>query len=246
MKKIVMFCLLFMVLGFQLNSIPNGNRHIVKKGETLYSLAKKYNVTVSILAKANSISARTEIKIGQQLLIPGLKSTKTVAKVYKPVAVPSTPDTPYREEDVRPRSNVYVPRDVPAAKTPDFFDEPKPAAVTEGLKTSSSNPADYPAIFNQYSMNGYFMKKNKGTANYILDATSGNQNLAFYNAAETGSVIRVTNLMNHKTIFVKVVGKVPQLDAREEIAIKLSNKAAQDLEATDEKFLVEVASFSSN
>ncbi len=240
--KILMFSLLFMVLSSPLNSIPNGNRHIVRKGETLYSLAKKYNITVAVLAKANSISTRTEIKIGQQLLIPGLKSTKAVAKVYKPIAVPSTPDTPYREEDARPRSNVYVPRDVPATKPLDIFDEPKP--VTEGLKTSSSNAADYPAIFNQYSMNGYFMKKNKGTANYIQDATSGNQNLAFYSAAETGSVIRVTNLMNHKTIFVKVVGKVPQLDAREEITIKLSNKAAQDLEATDEKFLVEVASFS--
>ena len=81
----------------------------------------------------------------------------------------------------------------------------------------------------------------------MMEKTSaGNQNLAFYSNAEMGSVIRVTNLMNHKTVFVKVVGKVPPMDAGNEITLKLSSKAAKDLGALDEKFLVEVASFSTN
>jgi hypothetical protein len=50
--------------------------------------------------------------------------------------------------------------------------------------------------------------------------------------------------MNHKTVFVKVIGKVPPIDASSEVTVKLSNKAAQDLGAVDDKFLVEVASFS--
>jgi len=52
--------------------------------------------------------------------------------------------------------------------------------------------------------------------------------------------------MNHKTVFVKVVGKVPPMDASSDITVKLSSKAAKDLGALDEKFLVEVASFSTN
>lgn len=256
MKKIWMISLLFAVYGLQLNAkTQSNNKHVVKKGETLYSLAKTYHVSVKDLAKMNSISTKTGIKTGQQIIIPGLKTTKTVARNYKPIPVASTPDTPYREEDIHSRrilasanntEPVVEEESTTAEKPKEDITSPKPPVAAEGLRTSSSNASEYPSIFNRYASEGYKMKKNRGAANYLGDATSGNQNLAFYNDAETGSVIRVTNLMNHNTIFVKVIGKVPQADASKEIVLKLSNKAARDLEAVDEKFLVEVASFSSN
>lgn len=219
--------------------------HTVAKGETLYGICKKYGVSVSEIKQWNSL-ADMNLKLGQKLVV---NKTNQLA-LYKPVSVPSTPDTPYREEDVRPRVSAIIPNTT--APTP-VTDEPVAVvapitrpAYSEGLRTSSSNAAEYPGIFNQYSSHGYRIKKNKGAANYLADETGGNQNLAFYSEAETGSVIRVTNLMNKRTVFVKVVGKVPPSDAGNEITIKLSNKAAQDLGAIDEKFLVEVASFSSN
>ncbi|MBP6732308.1 MAG: LysM peptidoglycan-binding domain-containing protein [Chitinophagales bacterium] len=223
--------------------------HTVGKGETLYGICKKYGVTVAELKQWNSLHDMN-LKMGQKLVVNKMNQMA----LYKPMAVPSTPDTPYREEDIRPRASAIIPNANPV--TP-LSDEPvavntpaatvaKPVFLTEGLRTSSSNSAEYPGIFNQYSSHGYRIKKNKGAANYLADETGGNQNLAFYSEAETGSVIRVTNLMNKRTVFVKVVGKVPPTDAGNEITIKLSNKAAQDLGAIDEKFLVEVASFSSN
>jgi LysM repeat protein len=248
MKQIFLVWLLFMGFSLQLNSKSQNNRHTVKKGETLYSLSKKYGVTLSALAKANSISTRTEIKIGQRLLIPGLKTAKDIVRSYKPVAVPSTPDTPYREEDIRPRATLLttdLPKPVATKPKTEATPVSKPAVVTPELKTTSSNAAEYPEIFNQYAMHGFKIRRNRGTANYLTEGTSGNQNLAFYNDAEMGSLIRVTNLLNQKTIFVKVVGKVPPIDAGNEVIVKLSNKAAQDLEVGEEKFLVEVASYRS-
>lgn len=44
--------------------------HIVKKGETLYSVARTYSVTVKELAEINHFSTETHIKIGQKLVIP--------------------------------------------------------------------------------------------------------------------------------------------------------------------------------
>lgn len=44
--------------------------HVVRKGENLYRIAKRYHVSVGALAKANHISTRTPIEIGQRLYIP--------------------------------------------------------------------------------------------------------------------------------------------------------------------------------
>jgi LysM repeat protein len=43
--------------------------HIVKKGDTLYDLAKKYKTTVAQLKKVNKLNG-DNLKIGQKLTIP--------------------------------------------------------------------------------------------------------------------------------------------------------------------------------
>ncbi len=45
-----------------------GKTHTVKKGETLYSISRKYKITVSQLKKSNNLSSNT-IRIGQKLKI---------------------------------------------------------------------------------------------------------------------------------------------------------------------------------
>jgi LysM repeat protein len=48
----------------------NGNSHIVARGETLTSIAKMYNVSVSELQKYNHIENPLKLLAGQTLLIP--------------------------------------------------------------------------------------------------------------------------------------------------------------------------------
>ena len=43
--------------------------HVVKQGDTLYSIAKLYNVSLDELCKLNNISNTSPIKIGQKLTI---------------------------------------------------------------------------------------------------------------------------------------------------------------------------------
>lgn len=57
--------------------------HIVEKGETLYSLAREYRVSVSQLAEANHLSVEAHIKVGQKLVIPEKNETKAVEKQEK-------------------------------------------------------------------------------------------------------------------------------------------------------------------
>lgn len=44
--------------------------HLVKKGETLYGIAKKYQITISELKAANNLSDKDVLKAGQELVIP--------------------------------------------------------------------------------------------------------------------------------------------------------------------------------
>ena len=48
--------------------------HIVEKGDTLYSLSKKYGVSVDDLRSANAISG-SDLYAGQKLIIPAKKMT---------------------------------------------------------------------------------------------------------------------------------------------------------------------------
>ena len=51
-----------------------GTTYTVKAGDTLYSIAKKYNLTIAALAKANNITNYNLIRVGQVLTIPGTSS----------------------------------------------------------------------------------------------------------------------------------------------------------------------------
>lgn len=213
--------------------------HTVTKGETLYAICKKYGVSVNEVKQWNSLTD-LNVRPGQQLVV---NKTNQIA-VYKPTSVPSTPDTPYQEEEKRKPLAVTS----SALRSNTSTDENTALVAAEELTAPvvSASPGEYPEVFNRYATEGQKIKKVRGTAGYLKDEMAGNQYLAFYNAAPSGSIIRVTNLLNQKTIFVKVVGKLPATDLSNDLVLKLSSKAADELEATDARFLVEVSSFSRN
>ena len=53
--------------------------HVVKSNETLNSIAKKYNITVDALAKANDMSIYAKVFKGQRLCIPAGSRSETQA-----------------------------------------------------------------------------------------------------------------------------------------------------------------------
>jgi membrane-bound lytic murein transglycosylase D len=49
---------------------PALRRHVTRRGDSLYSIARHYGISVSALASANSISPRAHLALGQVLLVP--------------------------------------------------------------------------------------------------------------------------------------------------------------------------------
>jgi LysM repeat protein len=66
------------------NTSKDSVTHIVKSGETLGAIARKYQVRIGDVATANNISDPAKIRPGQSLVIPGWKAP--VANTTKPVA----------------------------------------------------------------------------------------------------------------------------------------------------------------
>ena len=65
LKKITIIAL-FLILSFSLFA----EDYTVQKGDTYYSISKKYNITLQELYDANGIEAGAVLKIGQVLKIP--------------------------------------------------------------------------------------------------------------------------------------------------------------------------------
>ncbi|MBL0309407.1 MAG: LysM peptidoglycan-binding domain-containing protein [Bacteroidetes bacterium] len=222
--KQFLFILLLAVISVVSVAQPCEQRHKVKRGETLYSISKEYGLKPEDLVKVNpSIEKKMKVRLGQKITIPC--PPKVLAPVvFKRDTMPIIEKVTVNPSDATTHTGSVTPK----------------AATSIKLKTASGNSLEYPSIYGQYASGGFKLKKNRGAANFIDDYTSGNPYLAFYNDAETGSIVRVVNPMNKKTTYVKVVGKLPISDTSREIIIKLSNKAANDLGAVDNKFLVEV------
>jgi len=45
--------------------------HVVRSGDTLWGVARKYGITVPVLAGANGLASSSELRLGARLNIPG-------------------------------------------------------------------------------------------------------------------------------------------------------------------------------
>lgn len=77
--KYILFLLIIIIFSSQTVS------HQVQKGETLYSISRKYGISVGELCSANNISTSSVIKTGQNLKIPtkNLSEKSTTEKIEK-------------------------------------------------------------------------------------------------------------------------------------------------------------------
>ena len=84
MKKSLVICsallTLFLHLVFFAPVSEAAIRHKVNKGESLYSIAKKYHVSIEDLKDANTASAKS-IKPGDRLIIPAQKKEASGKKI---------------------------------------------------------------------------------------------------------------------------------------------------------------------
>ncbi|MEM7243144.1 MAG: LysM peptidoglycan-binding domain-containing protein [Pseudomonadota bacterium] len=87
---------------------PEPVRHVVKQGETAFSIARIYNVSVTSLASWNGLDSDLNVRVGQRLLIP---TTQLPPQDEVAVPAPPTADEALPEDKPAPQ---------PVARGPKF------------------------------------------------------------------------------------------------------------------------------
>jgi len=112
-------------------------RHTVQSGESLGTIARKYQVTVGELAAANSITDPAKVRAGQTLIIPGFKAVSQKAATPRPSTPKPAAAAP---ETTQPAAEPTV-----STAAPHFDLSPPPPGqdLDAGLK---DQPTDVPTI----------------------------------------------------------------------------------------------------
>ena len=165
--------------------------HEVVAGETLFSIAQQYEVSVNDLRNWNNLETNA-LSLGQSL---------EIRKV-----IPADQVTPTSQQTV-------------AADT----------AQTEEAIEYGGTPLG--------------SQQTEGVAEVIEEEEPSSKFFALHRTAKKGTVIKVTNVMNDITVYVRVIGTIPETTANEGILIKVNQRAYEYLKAVDKRFRVELSYF---
>lgn len=220
--------------------------YLVGEKEGLYRVSTKNNkVLMADLRKWNNL-ATDNISAGQKLIIGFLVS---------PEAANIVATNPATVTENRPPANMDAPVNTPA--------RPDPSQARN--EQTSSNPSSNtnnsrPSAPQQTAMNdgngGYFKShyeqqsrggntKDQTLTSGIFKTSSGWQDLRFYaliDNVEPGTIVRITNPTNGKTVYAKVLDKMAGIRQNQGLDVRISNAAASVLGVEDtEKFIVRVS-----
>lgn len=246
--------------------LVNGKTLVVYKisaGETAYAVSRKYGIPYKDLSAANTGVNMDALKAGQEILVPAAwgntSTTKTTTTVVK---------TEPREEVIPQKASTKVVPEPTKAEQPveqKTVETPKVVAedpVTTGMSTEvqlsttdlntaeDSAPVDknksFAQIYGGYLNGEHISMSEKGVATWIESTgiePTGDRYYALHNSAPIGSIVKVRNLMNNRTIYAKVIGTLSESEVQEKVLIKLSAGAAERLNVLDNRFVSEITYF---
>src|SRR5689334_1169527 len=115
--------------------------HIVNRGDTLISIARRNNVPVGELAKANNLDQSARLSLGMKLTVPGSKSA-AVAPVAQPVVAASAqPVVPAAAPPTKMASAGGPPQSARLASATTNVVEEKPVVEPASVKSSEATGA---------------------------------------------------------------------------------------------------------
>lgn len=212
--------------------------HVVKTGETLYSIARNYSyTTVATLKEINNLLSDT-VQIGQQLLVPKPNDSGMIRPNRDTVSLSGVKTVMIGVDSAAlfDPGKLRFSMESMLANNVDMDDEPidEPTFDMEMLEELKQTFEAEAAQDN--------IEVSKGAATWFDDPSAQNQSkfYALHKSAPMGSVMMVRNLMNNRKVYVKVIGRLPENADNRNVLIKISGATAKYLNVLDDKFLVEL------
>jgi len=212
-----------------------GNKiHRVAPKQTLYAISRLYAVTPDDLKKWNKLTTN-ELSVGDELIV-GVGNKPTTAPQYVPEV-----DDDVESTKPAPAAPVGVAKTSPQSAEPISRPPTATADRSQPVATASTSSAPAP-VERTVSGSGSISKVTEnGLAEMIENRTENNKYLALHKTAPIGTILQVKNVSNGQSVYVRVVGKLPETATNDKVIVKLSNRAYQKLAAANNQFRVEVS-----
>jgi LysM repeat protein len=187
--------------------------HVVESGQGLYAVATKYKVTMADLRKWNNLTT-DQLTAGQVLIVD--------AREYE--RAKKAGDLPAKGEVVKVEDTNMGQQSTTTTQKP--VEEP-----TGDVKTSSETSK---------TSSGYRKTVETGLAELIDVEDKSGKYLALHRSAPAGTLVNVKNSSNGQSIWVKVIGKLPDIGS-DRVIIKLSPRAFEKLNPSDKRIRAEIS-----
>ena len=203
-------------------------RYTVRKGETLFGIAQKFQLSPDELIKLNSLPATGAVRLGQQLLLTGSETGSGKSTAVRPAETEAVP-TPKAGETPPPDKPAEVATVTPERGKDREKDKDKDKDERKEEKEDRT-PSRASEVLGRVVENGL------GAS---IEKSMTDKYLALHKTAPTGTIMQVKNSMNGLSVYVRVIGKLPDTGENNNILVRLSPCAVQKLGTTDAKFRVE-------
>ncbi|MFD2933497.1 LysM peptidoglycan-binding domain-containing protein [Spirosoma flavum] len=242
--------------------------HVVEPRQTLYSLASRYGVSQSDLRKWNNLPGNN-VLIGQALIVSEKAYLARTPSTPAPTVAAKTPDTPNRHSDndvaLRPpvtahptEPRINEPRSTtPTESKPEHHNDTPPSPVNNKPTETDNRPAtkpiekpaekaaeeiEPPRPGNDAPMPTRGRRLSSSGVAEMIDGNDGSgKYLALHRTAPIGTLVQVRNEFNNQSLWVKVIGRLPNTGVNDKILIKLSTQAFAKLSPEDRRFRAEVS-----
>jgi LysM repeat protein len=189
--------------------------HLVEEKQTLYAIARLYGVRTEEIIEWNKLPDNN-IQIGSKLLIKTSAAVKT--EIVELPATDAALDDPLANIDTK--SIATHKAAVPQNGLQDQLYQSFLDAKSRNQALSSG----------RFSISWLKSSSDKMSGGYF----------ALHKSASVGTIIKVTNLVSKKYVFVKVIGKLPESADNISIQMRMSTQAQRDLQLNGEKAYVEL------
>ncbi|HLK98150.1 MAG TPA: LysM peptidoglycan-binding domain-containing protein [Hymenobacter sp.] len=207
----------------------------VQPGQTLFAIARKFNTTPQAIGQLNGFAPTYNVRSGQTLIVaagsaPAHRETPApVAPITREPVVATTPTTP-APAPTRPTPAPLLTRPEPAAKPRD----------KDTTTTSAASPAKEEERAPVRASEIVRRVTESGLATSIPNSTT-DKYLALHKTASVGTIMQVRNIMNGQSVYVRVIGPLPDTGENNNILVRLSPRAVQRLSTPDARFRVETS-----
>ncbi len=203
-------------------------RYTVRKGETLFGIAQKFQLSPDELIKLNSLPATGAVRLGQQLLLTGSEAGSGKATAVRPAETEAVP-TPKAGETPPPDKPAEV-----ATVTPERGKDREKEKDKDKDERKEEKEDRTPTRASEVL--GRVVETGLGAP---IEKSVTDKYLALHKTAPTGTIMQVKNSMNGLSVYVRVIGKLPDTGENNNILVRLSPRAVQKLGTSDAKFRVE-------